>query len=165
MGAAGSLQLLVISETTPAQLQTIKEQIIQLQEQAVARLIDIATFDKDIDGKVSIVDGQINWSDEWYSGGIVAGILVDTLVESRNPTASDSNQARSSTQLGSFGLSDDELLEIVDLIPTNSRVLVLLVEQLWEAGLRELLTVDGGNVLASGTISRERLDTGTGTPG
>jgi hypothetical protein len=51
-----------------------------------------------------------------------------------------------------FGLSADDLVEIVDGIPHASDALVLLVEHRWTAGFAESVTAEQGALLAEGSI-------------
>jgi hypothetical protein len=51
-----------------------------------------------------------------------------------------------------FGLSSDDLAEIVDAIPRASDTLVLLIEHRWNSGFAESVSVGNGVLLAQGAI-------------
>jgi len=52
-----------------------------------------------------------------------------------------------------LGVTEEQLLEIADLVPTTSRVLILLIEHLWTADLDMAALEARGHLIANCWIS------------
>jgi hypothetical protein len=121
------------------------------------RLADSAVALKGEDGALIVLDtldaprGDPLWS------GLLARSFFG--VNHQTPRTLDrapppSHRSRLATELS---VTEDQLLEIADLIPTNSRTLILLIEHRWTADLEMATTEGEGHVLANCWISTSML--------
>jgi hypothetical protein len=86
-----------------------------------------------------------------------AGSLARALFESDAETGTCSGAAIAGNGPNAFGLTGDDLAEIIDAVPRASAALVLLIEHRWIAGFAESVIDDRGTFLAQGCITPETV--------
>lgn len=149
MDAIGPLQLIVIDFDSALLPQLVHAQLDDLRRRGLVRLVDSVVAAKGNDGELIILDtldaprGDPLWS------GVLAHALFGKPGQKRLPVDTPSARNRQSARPPELGVTEEQLLEIADLIPTNSRALILLIEHVWEADLDMAATEAQGHVLAS----------------
>jgi len=153
MGEHGPLQLIFIHFDQPKVPPLVHAQIEDLRRRGLIRLADSAVAVKGDDGALIILDtldaprGDPLWS----------GVLARSFFGASQDTPQNYNLAPPADYLSrrapDLNVTEDQLLEIADMIPTNSRTLILLIEHSWTADL-EMAVIEGeGHVLANCWIS------------
>lgn len=157
MGEIGPLQLIFIHFDQPVVPPLVHAQIDDLRRRGLMRLADSVVAVKGDDGALVILDTlDAPRGDPLWSGVLARSFFGAGCTTSRSfdwePTAGP--QLRPPPELS---VTEDQLLEIADLIPTNSRTLILLIEHSWTVDL-EIAAVEGeGHVLANCWITPAML--------
>lgn len=149
MDGIGPLQLIVIDFESAVLPPLVHAQIDDLRRRGLMRLVDSVVTAKGNDDELIILDtldaprGDPLWS----------GVLAQSFfgISGRKDWAVQPlpTRDRSGRQAPELGVTEEQLLEIADLIPTNSRALILLIEHIWATDLDMAATEAHGRVLAS----------------
>ncbi len=151
------LQLMVI-DFAHAMLPTlVHTQIQDLRRRGVLRLLDSVVAAKGKNDELILVESlDVLRTDSQYPGiiarsffGAKAGPGVELEIEEQT--------WKSARPLPDLGVTEDQLLEIADLIPASSRALILLIEHVWIADLEVATNEANGQVLANCWISPELI--------
>lgn len=149
MNTIGPLQLVIINFDSAVLPTLAHAQVDHLRRRGLVGLIDSVVTVKGNDGNLIVLDtldaprGDPRWS----------GVLGEALfgLPSRGSwTANSFPEPNSSPERRSdLSVTEEQLLEIADLIPVNSRALILLIEHLWAAELDIAAAEAHGHVLAN----------------
>ena len=157
MEEIGPLQLIVIDFDGALLPQLVHTQLDDLRRRGLMRLADSVVAAKGNDGELITLDtldaprGDPLWS------GVLAHALFGKPGQYRWPPNALPSRGRQSAPPPELGVTEEQLLEIADLIPTNSRALILLIEHVWEADLNMAATEAQGHVLANCWIAPTML--------
>ncbi len=153
MDGKEALQLIVIEFGSAVLPPVVHAQIEDYRRRGVLRLVDSVTAVKEDSGNLIVLNtldaprGDPAWS------GVLTRSFFDTAAPSSGPAL---DPVVGDTRPGAeprFGVTEEQLLEIVDLIPTGGRVLILLVEHLWASDLAMAAIEADGHMLANCSIS------------
>ncbi|HET9661623.1 MAG TPA: hypothetical protein VFP05_14915 [Thermomicrobiales bacterium] len=157
MDTVGPLQLIVIDFESAVLPPLVHAQLDDLRRRGVVRMLDSLVTVKGDEGRLVAIDtldaprGELVWS----------GVLARSLLGSNVPSSWNADTLPVSNSgirpVPELCVTEEQLLEIADLIPTNSRALVLLVEHLWTADLFMAAFEARGHVLAHCWISPAML--------
>jgi hypothetical protein len=157
MDTVGPLQLIVMDFQSAVLPPLVHAQFDDLRRRGVVRMLDSLVAVKEDEGRLVVVDtldaprGDMFWS----------GVLARSLLGSNGPSSWHADTLPISNAgirpVPELSVTEEQLLEIADLIPTNSRALVLLVEHLWTADLSMAAFEARGHVLAHCWISPAML--------
>lgn len=157
MDDIGPLQLIVIDFESALLPPLVHAQLDDLRRRGLVRLVDSLVAAKGNDGELIILDtldaprGDPLWS------GVLAHALFGEQGHARWRARSLQSRDWPSGRSPELGVSEEQLLEIADLIPANSRALILLIEHVWEADLDMAATEAQGHVLANCWIAPTML--------
>jgi uncharacterized membrane protein len=157
MNGIGPLQLIVIDFDSALLPPLVHAQLDDLRRRGLMRLVDSVVAAKGNDGELIILDtldaprGDPLWS------GVLAHALFGKPGQKRWSASTLQSRDRQSLRQAELGVTEEQLLDIADLIPTNSRALILLIEHLWEADLDMAAAEAQGHVLASCWIAPTML--------
>jgi hypothetical protein len=149
----GPLQLIVIDFHSAVLPPLAHAQVDDLRRSGVIRLVDSLVATKEGDGRLIVLETlDAPRSDPVWNGVLAQGLFGskdrhdwnDSLMLVEDPLQ------RTAPELG---VTEEQLLEVADLIPTNARVLILLIEHLWTSELGMAAAEAEGHVLANCWIS------------
>jgi uncharacterized membrane protein len=121
------------------------------------RLVDAVITSKDSEGEIAIVEVPDLPAEDRALFGILSRSLFEGIDERRLSPLMMHESGFITDQTGDYGLTEDQLLEIADLIPKSSRSLFLLIEHLWALNMKATVEVAGSSVVASGLITPATL--------
>ena len=151
----GPLQLVVINFVELPFPAGVVDHLRTLRSQGVIRMVDGVIVAKDSDGDMAFVEVPTLIDEKSDLVGLLASSLFAHGKTGRMEAVADSGFLSGSP--GEFGLTEDQLLEVADLIPMSSKVLFLLLEHLWALDLKEFVAGTDGTVLANGWITPASL--------
>jgi uncharacterized membrane protein len=151
----GPLQFVVIGLDTPSVPPGVINRLRDLRDEKVIRLVDGVLAAKDGEGDITVVEDLPE--EESALHGTLARTLFGYGVAGQLGAMIETESGFLRGAAGDFGLSEDQLLEVADLIPKNSTALFLLIEHLWALGLKEAVIDANGIVLANGWITPATL--------
>jgi hypothetical protein len=153
MDGFGPLQLIVIDFDSAVLPPLAHAQIDELRRHGVVRLVDSVVAIKEGDGRLIMLETL----DAPRSDPVWNGVLARCLFGSKDQHGwNDSSMPVESPRQRSapeLSVTEEQLLEVADLIPTNARVLILLIEHLWTSEIGMAAAEAEGHVLANCWIS------------
>ena len=153
----GPLQLVVLGFDEAAMPAEVIDQLRDLRQKGIVRLVDGVFADKNGDGDIQVVEVTDLDSDEALLLGTLARSLFGYGVTGLVPALIGTESGVLAGEVGDFGLTEDQLYEVADLIPRNSAAMFLLIEHQWALGLKQGVLDAGGVVLANGWITPATL--------
>ena len=156
MNTLGPLQLVVIGTYSATVLPAVARHFEHRDDEQQLRLIDALTVAKDGEGAIAIVEVP----DEFLALVAMPGEMATSLFGSDDPrmplSMIRSNLEDFQRDSGDFGLSQDQILEVADLIPRSSMALFLLIEHCWALNVRASV-VQKRSILANGLMTPATL--------
>ena len=151
------LELIVVSFATGHISTGLLDQLRASRTAGVIHIVDGGIVRKGTNGELSLRPAhEIEFDRGPYTGKLMGLLFGDeTAGEWRRWQEQLAHVATRGPQR--FGLSADDLAEIVDAIPRASEALALVVEHRWTAGFVESVAVDQGVILAEGVIVPQTL--------
>lgn len=147
------LQLAVIAFPDGALPAGVADQLHASRANGVIRVIDGASLAKGEEGEIEVrAIRDLALDDSPLAGKLAEALFRGGADEAPTLCRDQVRAILPATHVG-FGLSVDDLAEIVDGIPRASIALVLLIEHRWNAGFAESVAVDRGTILAQGWIT------------
>jgi hypothetical protein len=143
------LHLLVVTFADDALPSHVADQLRSSRERGVIRVLDGGMLIKGDEGDIEF---RV-LPDLLLDDSALPGRLVSALFGLDPETGQFGEEAVATEETRAFGLSADDLAEIIDGIPRASIALVLLVEHLWIAGFAESADDDRGILLAQGWVT------------
>ncbi|MEZ4530496.1 MAG: hypothetical protein R2855_05630 [Thermomicrobiales bacterium] len=149
MNTVGPLQLVVINFDSAVLPTLAHAQVDHLRRRSLIGLIDSVVTVKGKDGELIVLDtldaprGDPRWS------GLLSKALFGLPNQGSWKARSFPEPNSSIERQSDFSVTEEQLLEIADLIPVNSRALILLIEHLWAAELDIAAAEAHGHVLAN----------------
>lgn len=157
MISIGPLQLVVLSFAQHPPPPGLFDQLQSLVDEARVQVMDGVLTAKNGDGEINVVEVPDLGIEEAILLGTLARSLFGHGTRHQLGTVIGAESGFLSGGPGDFGLSQDELYEIADLIPRNSISLFLLIEHKWAIDLEQAVVEVGGQVLANGSITPAML--------
>jgi uncharacterized membrane protein len=153
----GPLQLVVIGFGRAAIPMDFVNQLRRARDDGIVRLVDAEFISKDEHGDLNSIQTTDLSQDEAALFGTLARALFGYGAggEEGALLGMDAGLARAET--GEFGLSEDNIDEIADLIEPGTSALFLLLEHVWAIGLKEAIANANGEVIAQGWITPATL--------
>lgn len=157
MRAIRPLQLIVIEFSNVLLPTLVHTQIQDLRRRGVLRLLDSVVAAKGRNDELILVDSlDAPRSDSQYRG-VLARSFFGANVDLGWEFEAEGLPWDSKARLPDLGVTEDQLLEVADMIPSRSRALILLIEHVWIADLEIATEEASGHVLANCWISPELL--------
>lgn len=157
MDGIGPLQLIVIDFHSAVLPPLVHAQLDDLRRRGLMRLVDSVVTVKDDGGALIILDTLDAPRGDPIWNGVLARSIFGSNVSSAWNDESMPNRDLPVRRPPELGVTEEQLLEVADLIPTNSHALILLIEHLWTAELDMTATEAQGHVLANCWISPSLL--------
>jgi hypothetical protein len=149
----GPLQLIVIDFRSAVLPPLVHAQVDELRKRGFIRLVDSVVAAKSDGSQLIILDTL----DAPRGDPSQAGVLARAFFGTPNwPAWNDGWMGGRSSPIRpdpELSVTEEQLLEIADLIPTNSRALILLIEHLWASELDIAAMEAEGHVLANCWVS------------
>ena len=158
MDEIGPLQLLAIGFADPQLDGSILATLTDAAESGAIKVIDAVGVYKDEDGTVVAAEMSTLSEDEAMVYGAWIGALIGL-------GAGGEEGARLGAVAGAaagleeyeYGLDEESIAEIADLIPPGGAGLLALIEHTWAIGFRNATRASGGILLAQDFLSPEAL--------
>lgn len=136
----GPVQLLVVGFDQPDFQGEVLAHLRSLREHDIVRVIDVLVVNKDADGVVTAA--QISDLSEEEAREL--GAVVKALVGLGEAAGGDPEGAARLWSQEGGGLSEDDLLDVLEEIPPDTAVAIALLEHRWAIPLREAIVRAGG---------------------
>jgi uncharacterized membrane protein len=157
MDGMGPLQLVVIDFRSAVLPPLVHAQIDELRRRGLMRLVDSVVAVKGNEGELIMLDTLDAPRGDPLWNGVLAQALFGA--PARDELAAQPPPARGlqSRRPPEMGVTEAQLLEIADLIPTGSRALILLLEHVWATDLNIAANEAEGHVVANCWIAPDLL--------
>lgn len=138
----GPVQLLVVSFDKPDFSGEILEELRQLRENEVIRLIDALAVQKNLDGSLT----ALQWSDLSIEEAEGLGATVGALLGLGVGEDAVEAGAIAGMQAGSDGhlIDESEVWDVADAIEPGNAAAIALIEHVWAVPLRAAIAKAGG---------------------
>lgn len=155
--AIGPVQLLAIGFDSPDFEGEIVDELARLRDIDAVRVIDALAVYKSADGDMTIVSASNLTEDESVELGAKVGALVGLGAAGDEGFAAGAQIGAVTGEEGLEVFSGDTALALLDAIPNDSAVALVLIEHHWAAPLRDAVARAGGFQLAGRFIGPEDL--------
>jgi uncharacterized membrane protein len=153
----GPMQLVVIGFGQAALPLDFVNQLRRLRDEKIVRLVDAIFVSKDEHGDLIEIRASDLSQDEAILLGILSGALFGYGAAGEEGIELGAELGGLAAEGGEFGLDEDQIDEIADLIPRGTAAAFILLEHLWAIGLKEAVRNDNGVVIAHGLITPATL--------
>jgi uncharacterized membrane protein len=153
----GPMQLIVAGFGDPNVPMGVVNELRRVREAGIVRMVDAVFVSKDDEGDLIEIKATDLDDDELVLLGTLAGALFGAGAGGEDGALLGAEIGGLAAEEGEFGLDEDDINEIADLIPPGSAVLFLLLEHLWAKGLKGSFLDAGGSILAHGWITPATL--------
>lgn len=155
----GPMQLLVIGFPGNEFSGEIIPAINDARERGLIRLIDYAFVGKDEEGALIAVEGTDLGPVEVEQMGAVVGGLIGLGAGGKKGAVrgakAGAEMSRDVDDERTYGLSQDDIDEIVDSFPNNSSAVFAIVEHLWAKDIKQAVVDSNGSVFIQGMLTPE----------
>ena len=167
--AIGPVQLLAIGFASPNFEGEVLEELARLKESNAVRVIDALVVYKDVEGDMAVAHIGNLTEDESIEFGAKVGALVGLGVAGEAGFVVGAQLGAERGEEGIEIFSDETALAMLDALPNDSAVALVLLEHHWAIPLRDAVWRAGGFNLASdfirprdlvaiGLITREEVE-------
>jgi len=132
-------------------------QLRQLRDAGIVRLVDAVWVSKNEDGALSEIRTTDFTREEAQLLGILAGALFGYGATGAAGLEVGAEAGMFASADGEFILDRDDIDRIADLIPRGTAAAFILLEHLWAIGLKEAVISENGAVIAHGWITPAAL--------
>lgn len=153
----GPMHLVVIGFDKPEFHGQILKELRSVREKGIIRIIDLQFVWKDEEENITALEASDLSQEEAIRFGAVVGGLIGLGAAGEEGMKAGAEAGAMAVAERDFGLSDDEIEEIADLIPENSAAAIMLVEHTWAIKFKEAIIDAGGFLIAQGIISPQSL--------
>jgi uncharacterized membrane protein len=152
--AIGPVQLIVLGFNHPDFHGEILQELEQLRENDMVRVIDALAVHKDPEGKLTMAHLSNLTHDEAVELGSKIGALIGIGMEGEEgAVVGAAAGAEIADEQGVQVFSDEEPWEVLSDIPNDSAAALLLLEHHWAVPLRDAIARAGGFRISDGFIS------------
>ena len=153
--AIGPVQLLAIGFTSPDFQGEALEELARLRESNAVKIIDALVVYKNADGDMAVLQADNLTEDESVEFGTKVGALIGLGAAGEEGFVAGAELGAIAGEEGIEIFSGDTALEILEALPNDSAVALVLLEHHWAVPLRDAIWRAGGFNLAS-TFIRPR---------
>jgi len=154
----GPLQLMVIGFEDDTIAPHIGRELKAVRRRGTIRVFDFLYVIKHADGTFDAKQISDLKGDEKETYGAVLHNLIGLGREGvQHLQAGDLDMTSIATAESEYGIEDDDVENVANLIPNSSSAILILFEHHWAIGLKEAIVEAGGNVLAQGLINPNTL--------
>ena len=150
--AIGPVQLLVIGFDSPEFRGEALDELDRLRESNAVRVIDALALYKDPEGDMTVMRFSNLTEDESVEFGAKVGALIGLGAAGEDGFVEGAELGALAGEAGIEIFSDDTAADILETIPNDSAVALVLLEHHWAVPLRDAIWRAGGFNLASDLI-------------
>jgi uncharacterized membrane protein len=151
--AIGPVQLLVLGFRQPDFHGEIIDELDRLREADAVRVIDSLAVYKDADGNLEVEQLSNLSEDEAIEFGSKIGALIGLGIEGEEGAREGAMAGAEAAAGGASVFSEEDAWDVVEDIPNDSAVALLLLEHRWAIPLRDAIARAGGFRVSDGFIS------------
>jgi uncharacterized membrane protein len=152
------LQLIAVAFHEPDFKGQIAKELDTLRANKTLRIVDGLVVSKDNKGKITVIEGSdLTLKEAGIYGGVIGGLLGLGTGDEAVAEASAGMMAQSFEDRYQYGLDKEDVADLAAEIPKDTTTMLLLVEHLWAAPLRDAMRDAGGTLLAQDFLSPELL--------
>lgn len=151
----GPIQLLAIGFDSAEIPEGTTEALSELKENDTFRMIDLIYISKNSDGDIIALEATDLSDEERENMGALIGALIGLGFDGEAGAEVGAEIGFESVAAKEFGLSKEDISDVVEDLPTDTAVALMLIEHVWAKNLKKGLLEDGGTVLANGFIRPE----------
>jgi uncharacterized membrane protein len=155
--AIGPVQLVALSFDNAEIPAGVVEELRRLREAGIVRLVDAVWVAKDDQGDLVEVRSSDFDQEELDELAGLAGALFGFGVAGEDGVDAGTELGVALAETGDFGIGQDEIDEVADIIPPGTSVALLMLEHQWAQGLREAVFDGGGDVIAHGFVTPDAI--------
>ncbi|WP_214021435.1 DUF1269 domain-containing protein [Methanoculleus sp.] len=153
----GPMQLMVIGFENPDFHGQIRQAFGSAMEAGVVRLIDLRFVYKDADGNVDAMETTQLDEEERERFGAAVGALIGLGTGREEGARRGVEAGAMAAAQRTFGMNEENVQRIADVIPNDSAAAIFLIEHLWAKDLKEALRDANGHLIAQGMVTPEAL--------
>lgn len=151
------MHLLAVGFAEPDFHGQVLKELQRVREMGLIRLIDLQFIWKDENGDITALEATDLSEEERIRFGAVVGGLIGLGAAGEEGMEAGIEAGALSVAERDYGMTDKDIKEIADAIPTDSAAAIMLFEHLWAIKLKEALLDVGAIPLAQGIITPESL--------
>jgi uncharacterized membrane protein len=155
--AIGPVQLLAIGFNSPDFQGEVLDELSRLRESNAVKVIDALLVYKDEEGDMAVAKASNLTEDESVEFGAKVGALIGLGAAGEDGFMAGAELGALAGEEGLDIFSGDTALEILDALPNDSAIALVLVEHHWAVPLRDAVWRAGGFNLASTMIKPRDL--------
>ena len=153
----GPMHLLVVGFKNPDFHGQIRQALGSAMEAGTVRLIDLRFVYKDADGNVSSMEASQLSDEERQRFGAAVGALMGLGAGGEEAARRGAGAGAMAAAQRTFGMTEENVRRISEIIPNNSAAAVFLIEHLWAKELKEALRDANAYLIAEGIVTPEAL--------
>ena len=155
--AYGPLHLIVLGFDKPNFEGWVADELEFFRDSGIIRLIDATAIYKDADGNLdSLQVSDIDLEERVAVAGVIGGLLGLGAAGMEGAELGALGRMAFVAE-NEFGLSEEDIEDIAGQMPNDSAALILLIEHVWAAGLKQAVMDAGGVVVAQGILNAQTL--------
>ena len=151
--AIGPVQLIVIGFNHPDFHGQVIEELEKLRETDTVRVIDALAVYKDPAGEMEVMHLSNLTKQEAQELGSKIGALIGLGIDGDAGFEAGAQAGAQASADGMQVLSDEEAWDVLEEIPNDSAVALILIEHHWAVPLRDAIFTAGGFRISDGFIS------------
>jgi uncharacterized membrane protein len=151
--AVGPVQLVVLGFTSPDFHGEIIEELEKLRKNDAVRVIDSLAVYKDAEGKLEVEHLSTLTKAQAIEVGSVIGALIGLGIDGEEGLKAGAEAGAQAIADGATFLPVEETWDVLEDIPPDSAVALLLIEHHWAIPVRDAIARAGGFRISDGFIS------------
>jgi uncharacterized membrane protein len=158
MAEIGPLQIIAIGFADPQLDGSILESLADASDSGAIRVVDAIGVYKDEDGGIAAAQASDLTADEAVQYGAWIGALIGLGAGGEEGAELGAIAgAMAGLEEYEYGLDDESILEIAEMIPPGGAALLAVIEHTWAIPLRNAVVASSGIMLAQDFISPDAL--------
>jgi uncharacterized membrane protein len=153
----GPMQLLVIGFENPEFHGQIRRELESVMEKGMIRLIDLLFVWKDKDGNIKVMEATQLDEEERLRFGAVVGRLIGYGAGGEEGAMEGIKEGAMAAARESYGITEEDILEITEVIPEGTAAAIIIIEHLWAKSLKQAIRDSGGVLVSQGMLTPELL--------
>ena len=153
----GPMHLLVVGFKNPDFHGQIRQALGSAMEAGSVRLIDLRFVYKDVDGNVSSMEASQLSDEERERFGAAVGALIGLGAGGEEVARRGAEAGAMAAARRTFGMNEENVRRISEIIPNDSAAAVFLIEHLWAKDFKEALRDANAYLIAEGIVTPEAL--------
>jgi uncharacterized membrane protein len=153
----GPMQLLVTVFENPDFHGQIRRELESVMEKGIIRLIDLLFVWKDESRDITSIEATQLDEEERIRFGAVIGGLIGYAAGGEEGAREGAEAGARAAVKGDYGITEEDIMEITEVIPENTAAAIFIVEHLWAKSLKQAIRDAGGILVSQGMLTPELL--------